>query len=78
MNKNTGTKMARIYAAFGKNVTKVRGAVGKTQQQLSEETGLSLRMIQYIERGSCDCDLCSAEKIAEACHVPLAALYKGL
>ena len=60
---------------FGEVVRKVRTAVGLTQEELADRSGLDRSYIGGVERGERNPTLTVIEKIAEGLGVTLAELF---
>ena len=68
--------MGNQLEIFGKNVRAIRRARDMTQEQLADQSGLSLQYIGEIERGRRNPSLTSLEKLAEASNLPLSELLQ--
>ena len=64
--------------AFGARVAAVRKSRGFTQQELAEEINMSVVAIAYIETGKRWARLGTLTKIANALHVDVADLFRGI
>ncbi|MBU2740751.1 helix-turn-helix domain-containing protein [Acidithiobacillus albertensis] len=60
---------------FGEAVRKVRTAIGLTQEELADRSGLDRSYIGGVERGERNPTLTVIEKIAEGLGVTLAELF---
>lgn len=68
----------KLMKAFGKRVAEVRKSRGVTQQELAENTGMSVVAIAYIETGKRWARLGTLNKIANSLKVNISDLFKGL
>ena len=68
----------KLMKAFGKRVAEVRKSRGATQQELAENTGMSVVAIAYIETGKRWARLGTLNKIANSLKVNISDLFKGL
>ena len=74
-NKDFIEIMSKSFAEVLKNC---RLKQGLTQHDLSENSGLSLRMISELERGKTQPTLASLFKLAHALQIPADALIEKL
>lgn len=68
----------KLMKTFGKRVAEVRKSQGVTQQELAEDTGMSVVAIAYIETGKRWARLGTLNKIAKSLRVNISELFKGL
>lgn len=68
----------KLMKTFGKRVAEVRKSQGVTQQELAEDTGMSVVAIAYIETGKRWARLGTLNKIAKSLKVNISDLFKGL
>ena len=62
---------ARFLAAVGENVLIHRETAGLSQEDLASQTGLTLSLIDEIERGRVDVRLLTLERIAIALNAEM-------
>lgn len=74
----TNAQEQKLMKAFGKRVAEVRKSKGVTQQELSENIGMSVVAIAYIETGKRWARLGTLNKIADSLKVSVADLFKGI
>lgn len=74
----TSTSERKLMKAFGARVAAVRKSRGFTQQELAEEINMSVVAIAYIETGKRWARLGTLTKIANALHVDVADLFRGI
>lgn len=74
----TGAREQKLMKAFGKQVAKLRKERGITQQQLAENTGMSVVAIAYIETGKRWARLGTLNKIAKHLKVNISDLLHGI
>ena len=67
--------MEEICKKFGHNVKKYRLAVGLSQEQLAEISGLHRTYISLVERGGRSISLNNIEKIANALGIEIHQLF---
>jgi len=67
-----------MESKYRNNVAEYRKAIGKTQQQLVEETGISDTHIQKIEYGDCAPTIYLAKKIARALSAEVEKLFPDM
>jgi len=65
-----------VSKQVGKKIRKIREEKGKTQEQLSLDSGLNRAYIGYIERGERNPSTNTLMKIAKALRTPLHELLK--
>ena len=68
----------KLMKTFGRRVAEVRKSQGVTQQELAEDTGMSVVAIAYIETGKRWARLGTLNKIAKSLRVNISELFKGL
>jgi transcriptional regulator with XRE-family HTH domain len=68
----------RSLICFGKNVRRLRGASGFTQERLADRADLDPTYISGIERGVRNPTLMILIRLAKALGVPLSELCKGI
>lgn len=74
----TNAQEQKLMKAFGKRVAEVRKSKGVTQQELSENIGMSVVATAYIETGKRWARLGTLNKIADSLKVNVADLFKGI
>ena len=67
--------MSQLKVAFGKRLQRLRKEKGITQEQLSNQTDLSVESISNIERGVHGPKFENLEKIAVVLDVPVKELF---
>lgn len=67
--------MANLKQKFGKKLQTLRKASGLTQEQIAQETGLTIESISNIERGIHGPTFDNLEKIAMAMGVEVKQLF---
>lgn len=70
------TSLKNIRERVGRNVRRMRRAMGLTQEQLAAMHGLNLRSLQSIEAGATDFKLSSLWRLARAFGVDVEELIK--
>lgn len=73
MTVDNGSLSARVILAA--RIRRLRTALGMTQAELSEATGITRSHISAIENGRCNIRLDSVDKIARALGVPIQRLF---
>lgn len=68
--------MGQLKTKFGKQLQALRLKVGVTQEQLADQTGLTVESISNIERGIHGPKFDNLEKIAKALGVPVKDLFE--
>ena len=68
--------MASLKVQFGKRLQVLRREAGVTQEQLANETGLTVESISNMERGIFGPKFDNLEKIAKTLEVPVKALFE--
>lgn len=68
----------KLMKEFGKRLAQVRKSRGITQQQLAEETGMSVVAIAYLETGKRWARIGTLGKIAHTLKVDIAEFFKGI
>ncbi len=68
--------MGNLKVQFGKRLQVLRREVGVTQEQLANETGLTVESISNMERGVFGPKFDNLEKIAKTLEVPVKALFE--
>ncbi len=68
----------RVCQVVGERVRELRLGLGLTMEHLASDAGLSLGMLSKIENGQTTPSLGSLTALANACEVPLTALFRGL
>lgn len=66
--------MANINQKFGKRIAELRQSKNWSQEDLADETGLSVRSIYNIEKGIFSITLENIEKLAKAFRMKLSEL----
>lgn len=67
-----------VCRVVGERVRELRLGLGLTMERLAEDAGLSIGMLSKIENGQTSPSLSSLTALANACEVPLTALFRGL
>lgn len=67
--------MANLKQQFGKKLQALRKASGLTQEQIAQETGLTIESISNIERGIHGPTFDNLEKIATAMDIEVKQLF---
>ena len=70
--------MQRIYAQLGTAVRRLRLDQGWSQDVLADKSGLHRAHIGEIERGETNVTLVTLKTLADALHVRITDLLKGL
>ena len=65
------------YKSIGKTIRRLRLEHGFTQEELSEQCGISTSYLGYVERGARSLSLVTAVKISGCLHVSLDTLILG-
>jgi transcriptional regulator with XRE-family HTH domain len=68
--------MGNLKIQFGKRLQALRREAGVTQEQLANETGLTVESISNMERGIFGPKFDNLEKIAKTLKVPVKALFE--
>ncbi len=68
--------MGNLKVQFGKRLQVLRREVGVTQEQLANETGLTVESISNMERGIFGPKFDNLEKIAKTLEVPVKDLFE--
>ena len=74
----TMSSRQRSLQCFGKNVRRLRGASGFTQERLADKADLDPTYISGIERGVRNPTLVIIVRLAKALRVPLSELCKDI
>ena len=64
------------YYQIGQRIRRFRRAQGLSQEQLAEQTGISVTHMSHIETGNTKLSLSVFAALAEALHVPADALLR--
>lgn len=72
------TSEQKFLKAFGKQVAALRKSRNVTQQQLAEDTGVSVVTIAYIETGKQWVRPKTLGKIAKSLNVKISDLFSGI
>lgn len=75
-NDKTGTVL--VSRAVGSRVRELRTGLGMTMAKFAEASDISLGMLSKIEHGQTAPSLATLVRLADAAHVPLTALFRGL
>lgn len=65
-------KPKKILVLVGRRLEKIRKAAKLTQEQLSEKSGVSTKMLSLMENGSVAASLTTLDDVARALRVPMA------
>ncbi len=71
-HKDREAKLAEVYAAIARNVTRLRGAM--TQEELARKAGVGRSTVNAVEQGE-GCSLANLVKLADALGVAPADLF---
>ena len=63
---------------FRRNLKRLRGAAGFTQERLAEKAGISSRYLQRIEDGTFGCSLAVLIRLRRALNVSWDTLLRGV
>ncbi len=75
MQENNAMDKQPILLQFGQSVQRHRKALGLSQEQLADKTGVHRTYIGMIERAEKNITLCNIERIAKALNVPITSLF---
>jgi transcriptional regulator with XRE-family HTH domain len=68
--------LAQVQRRVGRRISELRAAIGTTQEQLAEGSGLDVRYVQRIEAGEINLTLESLVRLANVLRVPVDSIFQ--
>lgn len=68
--------LAQLQRRIGRRISELRAAIGATQEQLAEESGLDVRYVQRIEAGEINLTLESLVRLANVLRVAVDSIFQ--
>ena len=68
--------LPQLQRRIGRRISELRAAIGATQEQIAEGSGLDVRYVQRIEAGEVNLTLESLVRLANVLHVAVDSMFQ--